>query len=287
VADLKQRDLLAPLKLVEKRGSLELASRLRHYETVILRYAVQHGHIDSNPARDLAGVTAPNKSKRRPALPLDRLPELLQRISSGSGRPLTLLAVRLALLVFLRSSELRFARWSEIDFDRAIWVIPGERQPIEGVKNAHRGAKMSTPHLVPLSRQALAVLEQVRNLTGRFDLIFAGDHYHWKPLSENTVNKALRRLGYDTKVDICGHGFRAMACCALVESSLWTKDAVERQMSHQERNSVRLAYIHLAKHMEQRRLMVQWWADYLDANREQHITPYDFARPSEAIVGMP
>ncbi|HCJ29167.1 MAG TPA: integrase, partial [Pseudomonas sp.] len=100
---------------------------------------------------------------------------------------------------------------------------------------------------------------------------------HWKPLSENTVNKSLRRMGYDTKADICGHGFRTMACSALVESGLWSRDAVERQMSHQERNGVRAAYIHKAEHLDERRLMMGWWADYLDANREGHVTPYEFA----------
>ena len=140
-----------------------------------------------------------------------------------------------------------------------------------------RGAKMATPHLVPLSRQALALLEQVHQMTGRHELIFAGDHHHWKPMSENTVNAALRRMGYDTKTEVCGHGFRAMACSALVESGLWSRDAVERQMSHQERNGVRAAYIHKAEHMEERRLMCQWWADYLDACREQYQTPFEFA----------
>jgi len=136
---------------------------------------------------------------------------------------------------------------------------------------------MGTPHLVPLSRQTLEVLEQIRRLSGRFDLVLPGDHYHWRPMSENTVNKSLRRMGYDTKIEVCGHGFRTMACSALVESGLWSRDAVERQMSHQERNGVRAAYIHKAEHLEERRLMMTWWAEYLDANREKHITPYDFA----------
>ncbi|MNH02709.1 Prophage CP4-57 integrase [compost metagenome] len=251
-----------------------------------MRMAVQHGHIDTNPAVDLQGATATRKTIHRPALALDRLPELLQRIDSDTGRPLTRLATQLTLLVFIRSSELRFARWPEIDAGRSMWEIPGERQEIEGVKNSHRGSKMSTPHLVPLSHQALATLKQVRQLTGRFDLVFAGDSNHWKPMSENTVNKALRRMGYDTKTEVCGHGFRAMACSALVESGLWSKDAVERQMSHQERNSVRAAYIHKAEYIEERRLMVQWWADYLDANREKHITPYDFARVGEGVSNV-
>lgn len=280
LAELKTRDLMQPLKAVEKRGTLELAGRLRQYITGIMRMAVQHGLIDSNPANDLVGATATRKSTHRPALPLDRLPELLQRIEADSGRSLTRHAVSLTLLVFIRSSELRFARWSEIDSGRAMWEIPGRREAIEGVKFSHRGAKMGTPHLVPLSRQTLALLEHVRQLTGRFDLVFPGDHYHHKPMSENTINKALRRMGYDTKVDLCGHGFRTMACSALVESGLWSKDAVERQMSHQERDTVRGAYIHKAEHLQERRLMCQWWADYLDANRKQHVTPYDFAHPA-------
>ncbi|MBN7117567.1 tyrosine-type recombinase/integrase [Ectopseudomonas oleovorans] len=286
IADLKTRDLLAPLKAVEQRDTLETAGRLRQYMTGIMRLAVQHGQIDTNPAIDLQGSTATRKTEHRPALPLDRLPELLQRLDADTGRPLTRLATQLALLVFIRSSELRFARWGEVDIDRAMWEIPGQREAIEGVKFSSRGAKMSTPHLVPLSRQALAVLDQVRQLTGRFDLVFVGDHHHWKPMSENTINKALRRMGYDTKADICGHGFRTMACSALVESGLWSRDAVERQMSHQERDSVRSAYIHKAEHLQERRLMVQWWADYLDANRQQHVTPYDFAHRGESAANV-
>lgn len=286
VAELKARDLLAPLKVVASREAFETASRLRQYMTGIMRLAVQHGHIDSNPANDLVGATASNKTKHRPALPLERLPELLARIDADTGRPLTRLATHLTLLVFIRSSELRFARWEEIDSARALWTIPGTREAIEDVKHSSRGAKMGTPHLVPLSRQALALLDNVRQLTGRFDLVFAGDHHHWKPMSENTVNKSLRRMGYDTMADVCGHGFRAMACSALVESGLWGRDAVERQMSHQERNGVRAAYIHKAEHIEERRLMCQWWSDYLDANRERHITPYDFAHQGDSAANV-
>ena len=281
VADLKARDLLVPLKAAERRDTLETASRLRQYIAGILRMAVQHGVIDTSPANDLQGATATRKTAHRPALPLERLPELLGRLDAYSGRQLTRLAVQLTLLVFIRSSELRFARWEEIDFDRALWTIPGERAAIEDVKHSHRGAKMGTPHLVPLSRQALALLAEVRQLTGRHELVFAGDHHHWKPMSENTVNAALRRMGYDTKADVCGHGFRAMACSALVESGLWSRDAVERQMSHQERNGVRAAYIHKAEHIEERRLMCQWWADYLDACREKFTSPFDFANRGE------
>ena len=286
VAELKVRDLLAPLKAAEKRDTLETASRLRQYISGILRMAVQHGLIENNPANDLQGATATRKAAHRPALPPEQIPELLERLDAYSGRQLTRMATQLTLLVFIRSSELRFARWAEIDFEKALWTIPGVRAPIEGVKHSTRGAKMGTPHLVPLSRQAMAILEQVRQLTGRFELVFPGDHNHWKPMSENTVNAALRRMGYDTKVEVCGHGFRAMACSALMESGLWSRDAVERQMSHQERNGVRAAYIHKAEHIEERRLMCQWWADYLDACREKYATPYDFAHRSKDVPNV-
>jgi len=278
IAELKTRDLLIPIKAVEMSGRLEVAARLQQRTTAIMRFAVQSGLIDYNPAQEIAGAVATAKRQHRAALELNRIPELLHRIDSYTGRSLTRLAVELTLLVFIRSSELRFARWSEVDFETAMWTIPGEREPLEGVKHSHRGSKMRTPHLVPLSRQALTILEQIKSMSGNRDLIFVGDHDPRKPMSENTVNKALRVMGYDTKVEVCGHGFRTMACSSLIESGLWSKDAVERQMSHQERNSVRAAYIHKAEHLGERRLMVQWWADYLDANRENGISPFDFAK---------
>lgn len=276
IEELKTRDLLAPIKVVEATGRFEVASRLQQRTTAIMRYAVQSGLIDYNPAQEMAGAVASSNRIHRPALELKRLPELLHRIDSYTGRPLTRLAVELTLLIFIRSSELRFARWSEIDFERAMWTIPAEREAIEGVKHSQRGSKMRTPHLVPLSRQALVILQQVHKISGDRDFVFVGDHNPRKPMSENTVNKALRVMGYDTKVEVCGHGFRTMACSSLIESGLWSRDAVERQMSHMERNSVRAAYIHKAEHLDERRLMLQWWADYLDANREKGVSAFDF-----------
>ena len=136
----------------------------------------------------------------------------------------------------------------------------------------------SVNHFIPLSRQALAILEKIKSMNGNRELIFVGDHDPRKPMSENTVNKALRVMGYDTKKEVCGHGFRTMACSSLIESGLWSRDAVERQMSHQERSSVRAAYIHKAEHLGERRLMLQWWADYLDVNREKGASPFDFGK---------
>ncbi|EKK7717292.1 tyrosine-type recombinase/integrase [Cronobacter dublinensis] len=276
ITELNTRDLLAPIKAVEASGRLEVAARLQQRTTAIMRYAIQNGLIDYNPAQDMSGAITVAKRTHRPALPFDRFSELLERIESFKGRKLTKLAVKLTLLIFIRSSELRFARWSEIDFENAMWTIPGEREPLPGVKHSHRGSKMKTPHLVPLSRQALELLKAIREISGECDLVFIGDHDFRKPMSENTVNKALRSMGYDTTVEVCGHGFRAMACSALIESGKWSRDAVERQMSHQERNSVRAAYIHKAEHLDERRLMLQWWADYLDETTKRRIAPFDF-----------
>ena len=187
----------------------------------IMRYAVQQGFTENNPAQHLEGVTAPPVKNHYPALPPEKLPELFERIGDyQQGRQLTRLAVVLTLHLFIRSSELRFARWGEIDFRNKIWTIPATREAIEKVRFSGRGAKMRTPHIVPLSRQAIAILKQIQEISGHLELVFPGDHNPYKPMSENTVNRALRLMGYDTKTDVCGHGFRTMACSALVESEL-------------------------------------------------------------------
>lgn len=278
ITALKTPDLLVPVKAAEAKEIYEIASRLQQRISAIMRFAAQSGIISYNPAVDMAGALTTVKRQHRPALALNRTTELINRINSYKGQLMTRLATKLALLIFIRSSELCFARWSEIDFEKSMWTIPPERDPIPGVKHSHRGSKMRTPHLVPLSRQALEILQQIRAISGDHALVFTGDHNPWKPMSENTVNNALRLMGYDTKVDVCGHGFRAMACSSLIESGLWSKDAVERQMSHQERNGVRAAYIHKAEFLDERRLMLQWWADYLDANREKGVSHFDFAK---------
>ena len=275
VSELKPRHFIDLLKGIEEKGLLEVASRTRQHLSNIMRHAVHQELIDTNPAANLGGVTTPPVRRHYPALPLERLPELLERIGAyHQGRELTRLAVLLMLHVFIRSSELRFARWSEIDFTNRVWTIPATREPIIGVRYSGRGAKMRMPHIVPLSEQSIAILKQIKDITGNNELIFPGDHNPYKPMCENTVNKALRVMGYDTKKDICGHGFRAMACSALMESGLWAKDAVERQMSHQERNTVRMAYIHKAEHLEARKAMMQWWSDYLDICRKAYVSPY-------------
>ncbi|EOX2665121.1 tyrosine-type recombinase/integrase, partial [Salmonella enterica] len=243
--------LLFTLRKVENKGFLEITARLKNYVTEIMRYAVKKQLIKSNPALDLDGEFTPPETSHYPALPLDKLPELLSRTDSYCGRLLTRYALKLSLLFFVRSSELRFARWCEIDWQQKLWVIPEEREQIENVKFSHRGTKMRTQHIVPLSDQAIAILKQIEALSGHLTFIFPGEYDQDKCMSDNTINKALRVMGYDTKKEVCGHGFRAMACSALSESGLWSKEAIEKQMSHQERNSVRAAYIHKAEYLEE------------------------------------
>ncbi|HCM1976852.1 TPA: integrase arm-type DNA-binding domain-containing protein [Salmonella enterica subsp. houtenae serovar 47:z36:-] len=270
-------DLLFTLRKVENTGFLEITARLKNYVTEIMRYAVKKQLIRSNPALDLDGEFTPPETQHYPALPLEKLRELLSRTDNYSGRLLTRYALKLSLLFFVRSSELRFARWSEIDWQQKLWIIPEEREQLENVRFSHRGTKMKTQHIVPLSEQAITILKQTEALSGHLAFIFPGEYDQDKCTSDNTINKALRVMGYDTRKEICGHGFRAMACSALSESGLWSKEAIEKQMSHQERNSVRAAYIHKAEYLEERISMMQWWADYLDANMDLYVSPYQYA----------
>ncbi len=279
VTELKAPHFIDLLKGIETKGLLEVASRTRQHLCNIMRHAVHQGMIENNPASNLEGIIAAPVKRHYPALSLERLPELLSRIDGyHQGRELTRLAVSLTLHLFIRSSELRFARWSEIDFKNRIWTIPATRETIPGVRYSGRGAKMRTPHIVPLSRQVITLLQKIKDISGHQELVFPGDHNPYKPMCENTVNKALRLMGYDTKKDICGHGFRTMACSTLMESGLWSRNTVERQMSHQERNSVRAAYNHKAEYLEARRTMMQWWSDYLDRCTEEFVPPYVWGR---------
>ncbi|MDN3568002.1 tyrosine-type recombinase/integrase [Paeniroseomonas aquatica] len=181
--------------------------------------------------------------------------ELLRAIEAFSGQPATLAALRLMPLTLLRPGELRRASWSEVDLDGAIWRIPGERM------------KMRASHLVPLSRQAIVVLRDLHLITGTRQLIFPGLRGASLPMSENTINAALRRLGY-AKDEMTGHGFRAMAATRLNEMGQWNSDAIERQLAHAESNKVRKAYTHAAQYLDERRTMLQVWADYLDVLRD-------------------
>ncbi|MET0049660.1 MAG: site-specific integrase, partial [Candidatus Thiodiazotropha sp.] len=178
-----------------------------------------------------------------------KIGELLRAVDGYEGSLVTRCALQLASLTFVRPGELRHAEWAEIDLDKAEWRIPAEKM------------KMRTVHIVPLSTQALRVLNEIEPLTGRGKYVFPGIRSNQRPMSENTVNAALRRLGY-TKEEMTGHGFRSMASTILNEQG-WHRDAIERQLAHAERNSVRAAY-NYAEHLPERVKMMQWWADYLD-----------------------
>lgn len=282
IARIETRHLAQLIKTIDDKGVHDVAGRVRQHLTKVMRYAVQNGVIKYNPAYDLDGVVTPVVTQHHPALPLKRLPELLDKINSYKGRELTRLALELNLHVFLRSSELRLARWDEFNLKARIWTVPAKREAVKGVRFSERGAKMKDEHLVPLSTQAITLLEQIKVMSAGSVFVFPGAHSLEKPMSENTINKALRVIGYDTKTEVCGHGFRTMACSALNESALWSKDAIERQMSHKERNGVRAAYVHKAEHLEARMEMMQWWSDYLDVSREGYVAPYIYARQHKA-----
>ncbi|EGO6716700.1 tyrosine-type recombinase/integrase [Escherichia coli] len=282
IAKIETRHLAQLVKAIDDKGVHDVAGRVRQHLTKIMRHAVQQGIIKYNPAYDLDGVVTPVVTQHHPALPLKRLPELLEKMDGYKGRELTRLALELNLHVFLRSSELRLARWDEFNLKAHIWTVPAKREAVKGVRFSERGAKMKDEHLVPLSAQAVELLKRIKSITGESVFVFPGAHSLEKPMSENTINKALRVIGYDTQAEVCGHGFRTMACSALNESGLWSKDAIERQMSHKERNGVRAAYVHKAEHLEARMEMMQWWSDYLDVSREGYVAPYIYARQHKA-----
>lgn len=278
---LKTQDLLKPVKQVQDSGRLELASRIYQRINSVMTLAVDNGLLEFNPIAHKSGALIKRNSEHRAALELENIPEFLKRIEKFKGRRLTQLAMTFLLHTFVRSSELRFARWKEFDLENSLWTIPSVREEIPGVKYSYRGSKMKTPHIVPLSHQACSIIQEIKSITGERIFVFTSDHFPKKPMSENTINHALQSIGYDTKKDLCSHGFRTMACSALIESGKWSRDAIERQMSHQERNNVRAAYIHKAELIPERQKMMQWWSDYLMQLQHGFHHPYDFENNSK------
>jgi len=209
---------------------------------------------DSDPTRDLRGALSPTNEKHHASLTEPgAVSELLRTIETYKGSLITRCALKLAPLTFVRPGELRHAEWSEINEEAAEWRIPAHKM------------KMRTQHIVPLSKQALAVLEEIKPLTGTGRYVFPGERTASRPMSENTVTAALRRLGY-AKDEMTGHGFRSIASTLLNELG-WNRDAIERQLAHAERNNVRAAY-NFAEFLPERRKMMQAWADHLDTLRE-------------------
>ncbi|MES9949343.1 MAG: integrase arm-type DNA-binding domain-containing protein [Candidatus Thiodiazotropha sp.] len=250
ISAITSAELLTVLRRVEKRGALETAHRIHQSCGQIFRFAVSTLRAEGDPSAALKGALHPASQKHHASITDPKqIGELLRAIDGYQGQFVTRCALQLAPLVFVRPGELRHAEWSEIDLDKAEWRIPAKKM------------KMSTVHLVPLSTQAITILNEIKPLTGHGKYVFPGVRSNKRPMSENTITGALRRLGYASG-EMTGHGFRSMASTILNEQG-WHKDAIERQLAHMERNSIRAAY-NYAEYLPERIKMMQAWADYLD-----------------------
>jgi integrase len=248
IADITAPEILAVLRVVEARGALVLAGRLKQYCGQIFMYAIATSRAERNPVPDLRGALKTPVTKHYSFLNASELPQYLKKLEAYDGSLETRQALRLLLLTFVRTKELRGAQWQEIDWEKAEWRIPAERM------------KMRELHIVPLSRQALAVLRELEKHTGNRQHVFPNQHSPATFMSENTMLYALYRMGYHSRTT--GHGFRSTASTILNEHD-FRADVIERQLAHGERNTVRAAYNH-AQYLPERRKMMQWWADYLD-----------------------
>lgn len=263
LAQVRPREVADVVKAVEAQGKGEAAARLLQRIRAVYRFAVVHERIELNPMLDLqpGELLQPRQVTHRAALPDAELPAFLAKLESYGGDPTTLHALRLLMLTATRPGELRGARWDEIDEAAAVWRIPAERM------------KMREPHTVPLSRQALQVLADMRPISGARLLVFPSPFYPGKALSENTLNSALARMGY--KGIASAHGFRALFSTVANECG-HAPDVIERQLAHIERNRVRAAY-NRAAYLHERAALLQWWADYLDGRRSGKVVKIGIA----------
>lgn len=253
IAQLTARDVLDVLESVDGKGHHETAKRMRQRIGQVFRYAIATSRADRDITIDLRGALRPAKVTHRAAIVQpDRVRELLRAIWGYSGQDSTAAALKLSPILFVRPGELRAAQWSEFDFPNAMWRIPAERM------------KMREEHLVPLPRQAIEILKDLRNLTGDGKFVFPAIGYAERPISDNTINAALRRLGYE-KAEMTAHGFRTLASTMLNEMG-WAPELIELQLAHRDRNKVRDAYNRAARLADRAKLM-QAWADHLDAVR--------------------
>ena len=259
IGDLPMRKISAPAVLevvrkVEARGRYETAHRLRSTVGSVFRYAIATGRADTDPTVALRGALIRHRAKPRAAI-LEPEPfgGLLRAIDGYEGQPTTRVALQLMALTFPRSCELRAAEWKEFDFEKALWIIPGARM------------KMRRAHRVPLAIQTIDLLRSLQQITGEGRYVFPNVRTSARPITDNALIAALRRLGYG-KDEISPHGFRATAATLLNESGRWHPDAIERQLAHEENNDVRRAYTR-GEHWSERVVMMQWWADYLDEVR--------------------
>jgi integrase len=268
IAEIKAPELLAMLRRIESRGALETAHRVRTICGQIFRYALATGRAERDPAADLKGALPPYKKGHLAAItdPKEVAP-LLRAIDGYSGSFVVKCALQLAPLFFVRPGELRKAEWSEVDLDAAEWNIPAERM------------KMKVAHLVPLSEQAIKILVELKALTGNSRYLFPSGRSFARPMSDNAINAALRRMGFD-KDEMTGHGFRAMARTILDEVLQIRPDYIEHQLAHAVRDPNGRAYNRTA-HVAERRKMMQIWADYLDGLKaETKVLPFKKRDPT-------
>ena len=266
IGEIEPSDILAAVRKIEAKGTLESARRTLQLSGMVFRYAVATARLGSDPTRDLRGALATPKVTHYAAI-LDpvKVGELLRAIDGYESLGLTRLALQLAPHVFVRPGELRHARWEEIDLDGALWTIPASK------------TKMRKDHRVPLSRQAIAVLREICAITGPTGFVFPSVRSRARPMSENTLNAGLRRMGYASD-EMTAHGFRAMAATLLNESGKWHPDAIERALAHGDADKVRAAYTRGA-HWHERVAMAQWWSDHLDTLRKgADVVPIDQAK---------
>jgi integrase len=253
ISDISPAEVLAVAKRVETRDALDQAKRCLQRMTSIFALGVRTLRCDSNPARELAGVIKARKVQHRPALAFDQLPDYLDRLEKVIAGPECKGAMEMLLLTATRSGEARGMRWDEIDEKATLWRIPPERM------------KMDSEHIVPLSTQALAILERMRPLTGDRELVFPSPKRPNEPLHANALLMALRRMGYQ-KGDVTAHGFRATFSTTMNELG-HNADVIEKVLAHVPRNKIRAAY-HRAQYIEERRVLLQTWADMIDAKRK-------------------
>jgi integrase len=254
IGDLKPVDVLAALKRIEARGKYETARRCRSFASRVFRYAAATGRGENDPTSILRGaLVTPKVTHHSAILEPEAVGDLLRTIDAYSGNAITRLAMQLLPHVMARPGELRKAQWSEFDLDNAVWKIPPERM------------KMRRPHAVPLSRQVLVYLAELRDLTGPDGYVLPAFHTTRRPMSENTINQAFRRMGYAAG-QITAHGLRTTASTLLNESGKWSPDAIERSLAHADTNAVRGIY-NRGFYWEERVAMHQWWSDYLDQLR--------------------
>jgi integrase len=254
IAEITATEVLAVLRGVESRGRHETARRLRATIGQVFRYAVATGRAVADPTAALKGaLTAPTVQHRAAIIEPKAFGGLLRAIATYDGAPETRAALELLALTFVRPGELRTAEWAEFDLDTGVWSIPGEKM------------KMKRPHRVPLAPRAIVVLRELQTISGHGKFLFPSVRSSARCMSENTINAALRRMGF-TKDEMTGHGFRAVASTLLNESGKWNADAIEAQLAHVENDAVRRAY-HRADYWSERVSMMNFWADYLDQLR--------------------